>query len=53
VSVTRGPDGKTLANYQWFAGDPLSQRLTQLPEDASLAVTRKAYILSQRASVMP
>jgi hypothetical protein len=53
VSVTRGPDGKTLAKYQRFAGDPLTQRVTQLPEDASLAATRKADILSQRASVMP
>jgi hypothetical protein len=50
VSITRDANGQLTAHYQLFAGDPL--QLVANP-DPTQAAARQAYILAQRASVMP
>jgi hypothetical protein len=50
VTVTIGSDGRPMATYARYAGEPMKQI-----SDVAVAIAdaRKGYILAQRASVMP
>ena len=50
VSVGVAPDGRPLYSYQKYEGNPLKRVTSQ--EDGTL-IDRTAYLLSQRAAVMP
>jgi hypothetical protein len=50
VSVGVAPDGRTLYSYQEYEGNPLKRVTSQ---EGGTATGRTAYLLSQRAAVMP
>jgi hypothetical protein len=50
VSVESGPDKKRVTSYQRYEGAPLQKSAVL---DDSTAETRTAYLLTQRAAVMP
>jgi hypothetical protein len=50
VAVENGADGKPTYSYQNYAGVPLKKMLA---EDGSAPNERAAFLLSQRAAVMP